>query len=188
MMAKTNIEFKRLVSTRQLKQDLQFAAMYLVVYELLAGAIRDGVRSLFKKKIIRGVSYRRSVVVLHKDILTASAMWLCNLEAITKDDMKAFRAVRRHRNDIAHELLTYVSTDSHTIDSALFVRMCQLIYKIDKWMTELSFEYESRKRGEEVDFLITGRVLILSIIINSFHGTAFGKLLKRNLRKTKDVT
>jgi len=84
---------------------LQRAGMFLTGWEILASEIVDGVRQFFEiKPGVVGPEYDRDVVTRHKSPLEASVRWLVEQGALTVEQAERVDAMRRHRNEIAHEL------------------------------------------------------------------------------------
>jgi len=58
-----------------------------------------------------GPEYQEHVVSLcPKDRLHASCLWFRKMGAIDDGDINTIREIRKHRNDIAHELPKYIAT------------------------------------------------------------------------------
>lgn len=108
-----------------LRTNLIAASLYLSACETLRSTIIDQVRSFF----VTGFSgtdetvsseYTLKVITLHKSLLKASTFWLRQMGAIDDNDVQTLDAFRRDRNEIAHDLPKFVTTNESSIDNGLF--------------------------------------------------------------------
>lgn len=162
----------------QMRGNLQAASLFLLTYELLKQAIVDEIGESYALRFdadgkwIPSQLYTREVVSLdqrkRKDVVHASCLWLRGEGVMTDADIKKFREIRRHRNQIAHELIKYLSSSGHEIDMQLFAGMFELLAKIDRWWI-MNFHVPANPRldGKQIEErdVQSGRMMVLGLIM-----------------------
>ncbi|WP_355581494.1 hypothetical protein [Xanthomonas cannabis] len=88
---------------------LAYAGFVLVAFELVRSLIVRPVKNFYALTTFAPgmpfVSYEQDVLTRHKKEFEACLLYLRDLmQAIDSDDFHAIQELRRHRNDIAHEL------------------------------------------------------------------------------------
>ncbi len=123
-----------------LKKNLTLASMYLVAFELLKTSIIDSIISFLSNeyrdgKHIISKAYEEDVgkVDAQNSRLKLSCEWLKKNGAITEDDIADIFKIKDHRNKIAHELVSILSTDGVDIEMDNFRKISELVNKIDLW-------------------------------------------------------
>ncbi len=123
----------------KLKFQLITASIYLSAYEILIYSIVEKIKQFYVigydgEKNIYSDNYNKDVKCLYKkDIVIASALWLMNQSAISEDEVNIIKALKKHRNDIAHELPKYLTDSSFNLHFSLFEKMEMLHKKICLW-------------------------------------------------------
>jgi hypothetical protein len=120
------------------KSNLILSALYLAAYELLKDSIVDRISGFFtldyqNDKPVVDKRYNDEVLSLHKDLLQASCMWLEQMGAITKDEVEEVEKIRKHRNEVAHELPRLLIDSGLNLNIGYFVRIKELLEKIEVW-------------------------------------------------------
>jgi hypothetical protein len=75
-------------------------------------------------------------VVLSKDPehpLRASCLWLRDVGVIDDEDMSTVDEIRRHRNELAHELPAFLGEIDRSVNLELLNSICELVSKVDRW-------------------------------------------------------
>ena len=121
-----------------IKSNLVLSALYLVAYELLKDAIIDNIRAFFSfeyrdGKAIPDKQYKDEVTRVHKDTLYASCLWLQRNGAITENEVEEIQNIRKHRNQVAHELARLLFDANLNLNVGYFLRIRELLGKIEVW-------------------------------------------------------
>ena len=98
------------MSARQITRVLTYAGFVLVVYELIKGMIVRPIKAFYEHTTfgvgMPFVSYEDDVLSRHKNEFEACLLYLRDfMEAIDSKDILTIQALRKHRNDLAHDLV-----------------------------------------------------------------------------------
>jgi hypothetical protein len=131
---------------------LQRAGMFLTGWELLKSDIEDGVRQFFE--VQPGVvdpDYERNVLSRHKYKLHASALWLVEQGALTATQCDRIEELRRHRNEIAHELAKLLIDPNHEINVNLLEEMATILRAVGAFFGRIAVDCDPESDGKEID-------------------------------------
>jgi hypothetical protein len=171
---KVRRSIEKLVTPDILKRNLIIASLYLSAYEILKGAVIDQPKSFFtdftNEGFKPGKKYKDEVRSLHKDEFQASCLWHRLNDVITQDDFDEIQVLRRHRNEIAHELASYLVDIDKEINIHYLRAILRLLTKIDRWWI-MNFELPVNPDYDRVevneDEVMSGRMVLLDVIIQS---------------------
>jgi hypothetical protein len=127
--------YSKVLDRELVRHNLTVAGLYLAAYELLMGSIVSQLRSFFVGAGfgVGTAEYASDVLARHKEVLTASCLWLKDMKALTDDDLDSIERIRKHRNEIAHELATFVVDAGRDVNISDFPKIRDLMRKIDTW-------------------------------------------------------
>ncbi len=120
----------------QLLLILSYAGFILVAFELVKGMIVNPIKAFYFDTTFGEdmpfKSYKRDVTFRHKNEFEASLLYLRDfMEVIDSEDVTTIQSLRKHRNDLAHELPKMLNT--FNIDDYL-----PLLKETDKALFKLS--------------------------------------------------
>ena len=99
---------RKFLTPEIIKSNLVLSSLYLTAYEILKSAIIDRIRDIFTFDDVDGNpivdDQYRKVSSVHRDLLHASCLWLEQNAVLTGNEIQEIASIRRHRNQIAHEL------------------------------------------------------------------------------------
>ena len=150
------------------------SSLYLTAYELLKDAIIDNIRAFFSfeykgGKAISDEQYKDEVVRVHKDLMHASCLWLKRNGIITESEVKEVQNIRKHRNQVAHELPRLLIDADLNLNIGYFVKIRELLEKIELWWVKnVEIPTNSEFNGVEVSEkdIRPGRVIALDHVIS----------------------
>ena len=94
--------------SHNLADALAYAGLVLLAFELLKSMIVKPIKAMYSHTTFAGgpfVSYEQDVKSRHKDEFEACLLYLRDfMQAIDADDMTCIQELRRHRNELAHNL------------------------------------------------------------------------------------
>ena len=130
--------WERFLNPDSLKNNLIMGSLYITSFEILKDSIIERLKDFFiegidDNKFIYSDRYKTKVLSLHKKPLTASLMWLQNMDTINNDDILKFKKITIFRNKLAHEMLGFLTNTQEEDLIELFHEMINLITKIEKW-------------------------------------------------------
>lgn len=137
MKDRTKDSWIKLLNPESLKSNLIKSSIYIVFYEQLKYSIIERIRDLHISgfegdKEILDKSYTNRFKK-GMDILKESLDWLIENEAITPDDKNKVLTLRKHRNEIAHEMLIFIASTEKEVDDSLLNDCYSILAKIDRW-------------------------------------------------------
>lgn len=159
-----------------LRANLLTASIFLTAYESLMQCIVDQLQGFYctgfdPDGLTYSDSYRRNVLARHKEKLTASLLWFQESGAIDQADIDLVDRIRKHRNEIAHELWKFMATAKHNVDIKLIEEMCGLVVKIDRWWIrnielDVNPDFDHMDKSAIPDDQIqSGRMIFLEMMI-----------------------
>ena len=94
--------------SQNLADALAYAGLVLLAFELLKSMIVKPIKAFYSDTTFSGgmfVSYEQDVMSRHKNEFEACLLYLRDfMQAIDADDMTCIQELRRHRNELAHNL------------------------------------------------------------------------------------
>lgn len=173
--AKAMKAYVKLLNPEILKDNLIVASLFIVAYETLRASIIDQLRGFYSCGFnangdIVSERYQEKVLALDKSRLRASLLWLKASQVINDHDIEAVQRVRRHRNELAHNLPRFIATDEAEVDVELFGLIAGLVTKIDRWwIREVELPRNPDFDGRDVpdDEIVSGRMLFLHLLMNA---------------------
>jgi hypothetical protein len=168
------IDTNKLLNSDAIRNNLILSSLYLTAYELLKDAIIDNIRAFFSfeykgGKAISDEQYKDEVVRVHKDLMHASCLWLKRNGIITESEVKEVQNIRKHRNQVAHELPRLLIDADLNLNIGYFVKIRELLEKIELWWVKnVEIPTNSEFNGVEVSEkdIRPGRVIALDHVIS----------------------
>lgn len=156
-----------------LRAHLINCALFILAYEMFKQGVIGHLTSFYNHEYVDGrlkasQSYRDKVLALYpKDALQASCLWFRQQEVLNDEDLERIAAIRRHRNDIAHELPKYIGTAENNVDVASFQALYEIMVKVDRWwLINLEAATDPDFDGVEIkeDEVFSGNMIMLNMI------------------------
>ena len=119
--------------------------------------------------LIISPEYKDKVLSLNKSILYASLKWLQEMDAIDENDMSKFEHIKKCRNTLTHEMLTFASSGVDFDIPAAFQEMIDLLRKIELWWfvnLEMDINSEAYPDDLNIDDVTPGPVWSLQMLID----------------------
>jgi hypothetical protein len=146
----------KFLNPESLRSNLIAASIFLAAYETLRASVIDRIRDFFTYEFdetggVVSEDYRNKVLSLDKSPLRASLLWLKEMSAIGNAEIELVNDIRKHRNDLAHDLPKFLTTADAEININLLAAMYELVTKIDRWwIKEVHIPVNSDFDGQEV--------------------------------------
>lgn len=187
--------WKKFLDPEMLRGNLVSASIFLAAYEILKTAIVDRIKTFFTNGFDEnGFTVDEEYVVkvrsLDKSELRASLLWLRSMDVIDDSDMQRFDQIRKHRNEIAHELFKFATSPDNEIQIELLQALIQLLAKIERWwIREVELPSDSDYDGRDIadEDIQPASLIFLQMMIDiavgkdsSSYLEAFRELAKRS--------
>jgi nuclear transport factor 2 (NTF2) superfamily protein len=129
----------------KLKLTLTQASIYLTSYEIFKNSTKEKLRDFFTDKWelneeteelvgTPNKDYKKKVLDLYpKDEFHACCLWFKNMSALDDNDLMDIALIRKHRNQIAHELPKFLSGQGKLVSLENLNAVIKLESKLSKW-------------------------------------------------------
>ena len=156
------------LDSEELTQRLTYAGFALVGFELVKSMIVGPIKFFYAgMKFGPGVpfkSYKEDVRTRASDEFEACLLYLRDcLEAIDEHDMATIQDLRKHRNELAHDLVEKLPT-LH-IDPALWERVDRTLFRLSNYRTRMEIGADPRFRGVDWDTVKGHEYLLFKHIV-----------------------
>lgn len=161
------------------KANLMQASLFLTAFELLQLELVDKVQTFYAADFdeeARGIeteAYRKEVLVLappdaHPNTkkFHASCAWWVKDGTLTADDVEKIKAIKKHRNLIAHELPKILIDPEFSVDLQLFSQVRRLITILGRFWGRIAVDSHEEYDGQEVpdESIQSGSMLLIGYI------------------------
>ena len=183
--------WEKLLDPDLLRETLVRTSIYLASYELLKSAIVDKHRYFYTAP--HSCSSKDSTARAPKDRFHASCIWFRDQGALDESDLETIEKIRKHRNEIAHELPKYFSDPKFEVNMGLFDAIRLVLEKVERWWIRIEMsinpDYDQIDPYDIPDSEISsGSLIVMDLIHNVLSGQDddLRELLKRFRRREKD--
>ena len=166
-------DFAHKLSPKEVRQNLIKASVFITAYELLKDAVVGNVSGFFlcgfdQSGLKYLTEYERDVLSRDKSKVRASLLWLLDMKAITPEDLTAFDEMRKHRNDVAHELPKLLVDPTFSVDLDLLNKLYVMLRHLDRFFGEIQVDTDPDFDGKQVDLdgIKSGITLLLEYVIS----------------------
>lgn len=180
-MNEASTSLEKFLNPEVLKKNLVAASVFLVAYELLRAALIDQPKSLFTRRPRSDASinlddYKSNVLCLDSREMVACAKWFQNMGALDEKDVSSLQEIADHRNEIAHELPTIITSVSHDVSMEQLHTIYRLTKKVDQWWireveipTDPDFDHKTFTE-EEIAQAFSTSMFMMSLLISLAEG------------------
>ena len=174
MDEKVKASWERALHPETLKTNIITASIFSMAFEMLKSSIIEKIESFFtngfdKKGMIVSPEYKEKVLSLNRSPLYASLKWLQDMHAIDDKDLEKFEHIKRCRNTLAHEMLTFASSGVDFDVAEAFEEMIGLLRKIEIWWfenLEMAIDPDAYPEDLDLEQVIPGPVWSLQMLID----------------------
>ncbi len=160
------------------KNNLVASSLFIATYEVLRKSVVERIEDFYTNsftKIGSGVSqdYQNKVLSLNKSPFMASQLWLKEMGAIDNDDMTLIHQIHDHRNELAHDILDFLTQADVEVNIKLMAEIYRIVSKIERWwIREVELPINPDYDGVEVadDEITSGTMLCIQIMIQTAAG------------------
>lgn len=186
--------WERFLNPEVLRTNLIVASLYITAFEMLKESIIDRIKNFFidgfdESGWIINDKYRSEVLGLNRSPVYASLQWLKNRDVINEDDIANFNDIKNCRNEIVHEITTYISNGSKIDPLPLFSKITDLLLKIEKWWiinVEIPVNPDFDDKDIDEEGIVPGGIITLRLLSDIALGTEkeskfyYNELMKQN--------
>ena len=174
------LDWCKLLDPQVLRANLHAIGVYLVAFEILKSTVIEHPRGFFTLGMDDDEdaqdTYKKNVLVLDRSAFRASMLWFKEMGAIDGHDMATADEIRRHRNELAHEIPKFLTSMKSNLDVSLFHKILALISKIDRWWIR-EIELDCNPDFDHIDHssipdeeLTSGNMILMHMIMTRVFG------------------
>jgi hypothetical protein len=152
------------LTEEELTQALAYVGLVLVAFELVKSLIIDPIKLFYRDTTFSGrnmpfKSYEFDVQSRHKDQFEACLLYLRDfMQAIDDDNIKAIQELRKHRNELAHDLVNRLHKLEIAAHAKLFLDVDKALFRLSNYRTYMEIGADPKFRDVGIDWnTITGR-------------------------------
>jgi len=159
------------LSEEDLTRSLAYAGFVLLAYELVKSLIVDPIKLFYRDTTFNKdpfKSYEADVLSRHKNEFEACLLYLRDfMKAIDSNDVLAIQGLRKHRNELAHDLsekLRKLDVDSY---APLLEGADKALFKLSNYRTymEIGSDPEFRDKGINWDTVYGTEYMIFKEVV-----------------------
>ncbi|EXB45296.1 MULTISPECIES: hypothetical protein [Acinetobacter] len=174
MDEKVKASWERALHPTTLKTNIITASIFSMAFEILKSSIIEKIENFFtngfnENGMIVDPEYKEKVLSLNRSPLYASLKWLQDMDVINDNDLERFEHIKRCRNTLTHEMLTFASSGVDFDVTEAFDEMIGLLRKIEIWWfenLEMAITPEAYPEDLDLDQVIPGPVWTLQMLID----------------------
>jgi hypothetical protein len=167
-----------------LRLNLILVSLFIAAYETLRESIVQQLKDLYRHGFDEALSkgYESEVLCLSakRNSFQASVAWLRSKGVIDEADEEIIAELRRHRNEVVHELPKFVAEAGKDVQVLKLTQIQRLVAKIDRWWI-INFELDAldidpaNVGPEEIS---SSRMVFLDLMIGIATGTRYTDLYR----------
>jgi hypothetical protein len=170
----SNSSWEKFLHPETLRGNLIAISLFISAFEMFKDRVIEKPETFFsngfdQNGLILDEKYKLEVLSKHKSRLYASLLWFKEMGAIDTADLETFDAIRKHRNEVTHELLDFVSNAKRNLDVSKFDSLISMLAKIEKWWLvnfEMAIDPEMVPEGVNADDVIPGPIWSLRLMLD----------------------
>jgi hypothetical protein len=174
MDEKVKASWERALHPETLKTNIITASIFSMAFEMLKRSIIEKIEGFFtngfdENGMIVSPEYKEKVLSLNRSPLYASLKWLQDMGAIGDEDLEKFEHIKRCRNTLSHEMLTFASSGVDFDVAEAFEEMVGLLRKIEIWWFEnfeMAIDPDAYPEDLDLEQVIPGPVWSLQMLID----------------------
>jgi hypothetical protein len=145
------------LSEKELTRVLTYAGFILVAFELAKSMIVNPIKVFYEHvTFVEGMpfkSYEEDVLSRHKYQFEATLLYLKDfMESIDSEDVLTLQTLRRHRNDLAHDLPNILGTLDLEHHLPLLEKADRVLFKLSNYLTYMEIGSDPAFKNKGIDW------------------------------------
>ena len=173
-MDETRKSWEKFLHPESLRENLIAISLFISAFEMFKDSVISKPEIFFsngfdENGLLVGEEYKSEVLAKSKSPLYASLLWFKEMGAIDDSDIEIFNGIRKHRNEVTHEILSYVSDAKKNFQVEKFQELIELLSKIEKWWLvnfEMAINPEMVPDDVDPDEVIAGPIWSLQLMLD----------------------
>jgi hypothetical protein len=144
-------------SEQELTRSLSYAGFVLLTYELIKSLIVNPIKAFYAYTTFgEGMtfkSYEADVMSRHKNEFEACLLYLRDfMQALDSEDVSAIQGLRRHRNELAHNLADRLAALDIATYSPLLKKADKALFKLSNYRTYIEIGSDPAYRNKGINW------------------------------------
>ena len=145
------------LTDEELTEVLVYTGLILVAFELIKTLIIRPIKAFYWHMTFgEGMpfkSYKEDVLIRHKNEFEACLLYLRDfMKAIDSDDVLVIQELRKHRNDLAHNIVHKLQAQEIERDVFLMERVSKTLFKLSNYQTYMEIGADPEFQKKEIDW------------------------------------
>lgn len=145
------------LTAEEMTRVLSYAGFVLVGYELVKSMIVKPIKFFYKDVIFgEGMpfkTYEEDVLTRHRNEFEACLLYLRDfMEVIDSEDLLTIQTLRRHRNELAHELVDRLASIRIEEFQELFEKVDRVLFKLSNYRMYMEIGADPQFLGVGIDW------------------------------------
>jgi len=145
------------LTEEELTRNLTYAGFILVEFELLKSMIVNPIKVFYQDTTFGEempfTSYEEDVLTRHKNQFEACLLYLSDfMEVINSEDILSIQALRKHRNDLAHDLPNMLSKLNIKDHFPLLEKIDKALFKLSNYRAYIEIGSDPEFQNKGVDW------------------------------------
>jgi hypothetical protein len=173
-MKESEASWEKFLHPETLRANLLAISLFVAAFEMFKNLVIEKPETFFsngfdKNGLALTETYRTEVLSRSKSRLHASVLWFREMGAINDADIQTFDAIRRHRNEVTHDLIHFLADANRNFDNTKFQALVDLLLKIEKWWFinfEAAIDPDMLPDGANPEDVIPGSIMSLQLMLD----------------------
>ena len=145
------------LTDEELTEVLAYAGLILVAFELIKSLIIRPIKAFYWHMTFgEGMpfkSYKEDVLIRHKNEFEACLLYLRDfMKAIDSDDVLVIQELRKHRNDLAHNIAHKLQTQEIEQDVFLLEKVSKTLFKLSNHQMYIEIGADPKFQNKGIDW------------------------------------
>lgn len=160
----------KIFDAEMLRINLTSCSLFICAFEMFRDTVISRPKTFFmdgfdKNGPITGEEYRNEVLSLDSNPFRASLRWFKKMDALSSEDLDTIDRIRKHRNELTHEMVRFVTESEKNLDVDLYQALIEIFIRLERWWFswfETSVQPESIPDGASSEDVQSSQVMLLN--------------------------
>ena len=145
------------LTDEELTEELAYTGLILVAFELIKSLIVDSIKTFYCDMTFGSggpfKSYEEDVLIRHTNEFEACLLYLRDfMKVIDSDDVLVIQELRKHRNDLAHNIAHKLQTQEIEQDVFLLEKVSKTLFKLSNHQMYIEIGADPKFQNKGIDW------------------------------------
>ena len=170
MQGDSSVSWEKIFDAELLRSNMVSCSLFICAFEMLRDTVVNRPKTFFMDGLdengpVTGEEYRNEVASLDTDPFRASLRWFEKMGALSAEDLERINRIRKHRNELTHEMVRFVTESGKDLDIELYQALIEIFIKLEQWWFwwfEAAVQPESVPDSASREDVQSGQIIILN--------------------------